>query len=239
MKQACGTFVKLDQKNTALLVFSLSAEMEICRKSIFHRHQKRENTAFFNLLIQETKDLAYQSGIDVFWVDEHQQIGDDFSSRFANAFQGLFDKGYENVVSIGNDCPDMTHQLLQDAIEKVRTKRLVIGPSKDGGVYLLGINRQIFDKIKFQQLPWQTSGLQHGLVKYFNSQKIECYLFHELNDLDLFRDVLHYAKSNPSRIISRFFKVITISKRSVLPVANNLIQSLLRYSYMGLSPPVV
>ncbi|MCK0191930.1 NAD(P)H-dependent oxidoreductase, partial [Arenibacter sp. F20364] len=31
------------------------------------------------------------------WVDEHQQIGIDFSSRFVNAFQRLFDKGYENV----------------------------------------------------------------------------------------------------------------------------------------------
>lgn len=97
MKKDCGTFVNLGQQNTALLVFSLSADNEITRESIFNKHQKKENAAFFDILIQQTKDLAYQSGIDVFWVDEHQQIGIDFSSRFVNAFQRLFDKGYENV----------------------------------------------------------------------------------------------------------------------------------------------
>ncbi|MCK0192367.1 hypothetical protein MWU84_20465, partial [Arenibacter sp. F20364] len=79
MKKDCGTFVNLGQQNTALLVFSLSADNEITRESIFNKHQKKENVAFFDILIQQTKDLAYQSGIDVFWVDEHQQIGIDFS----------------------------------------------------------------------------------------------------------------------------------------------------------------
>lgn len=237
MKKDCGTFVNLGQQNTALLVFSLSAEKEITRKSIFNKHQKKENAAFFNILIQQTKDLAYQSGIDVFWVDEHQQIGIDFSSRFVNAFQRLFDKGYENVVSIGNDCPDLTHQLLQDAIEKVQTKKLVLGPSRDGGIYLLGINRNIFDITKFQELPWQTARLQQSLEKYVQLEEEDCYLLDELNDLDFCKDVFNYVRLNPSTIISRFFEAIKLSIRIIIPVVNDFIRSLLSYSYVNFRAP--
>ena len=229
--------MKLDKKNTALLVFSLSAEKEIIRKTIFYKHQKKENTVFFKLLIQQTKAIADQSGIDVFWVDEHQQIGNDFATRFGNAFQRLFDLGYENVVSIGNDCPDLTHQLMQDAIEKVQTRKLVLGPSRDGGIYLLGINKNIFDITKFQQLPWQTSSLQQSLEKYVQLEEEDCYLLDELNDLDICKDVFNYVRLNPSTIISRFFEAIKLSIRIIIPVVNDFIRSLLSYSYVNFRAP--
>ena len=131
--------MKSDQPNTALLVFSLSAEREISRKSIFDTANRKAHVALFNVLIEQTKKMASQSGIDIFWIDEHQQTGNDFSTRFTNAFQRLFDAGYDNVVSIGNDSPDLTIQLLQEAIQKIASRKMVIGPSNDGGIYLFVI----------------------------------------------------------------------------------------------------
>ncbi len=229
--------MNLNQKNTALLVFSLSAEREVERKYIFDKQFKKENTTFFKLLINQTKQLAQQSGVDVFWVNEHQQTGFDFSTRFTNAFQKLFDLGYKNVISIGNDCPDLSHEILQDAIEKLRTKQIVLGPSKDGGVYLLGIKKAAFDNAKFLKLPWQTSALKLGLEKYLNSEKIAYDLLHELTDIDSGKDVGFFAKSSPSTVLVRFYKAIIASMKIVVRAVNDFRKFSYEYSYVGLRAP--
>lgn len=229
--------MKLDQQNTALLVFSLSAASEIDRKCIFDEYRKKEHVALFNVLIEQTQQLASQSSVDVFWVDEHQQIGDDFSTRFVNAFQKLFDAGYDNVISIGNDSPELTIQLLREAIHKLSTKKMVLGPSKDGGIYLFGLNKEVFDKTHLLQLPWETSLLQKGLQDYINSQKIAAEVFQELNDIDSLEDMVEYAKSNPATILGRFFRVIKANIKSEWVAPIKIVPSLLRLSYQGLRAP--
>ncbi|WP_437399481.1 TIGR04282 family arsenosugar biosynthesis glycosyltransferase [Flagellimonas lutimaris] len=232
--------MKLDQHNTALLVFSLSAEREISRKSIFDRGNRKAHVAFFNVLIEQTRKLASESGIDIFWIDEHEQTGNDFSTRFTNAFQKLFDAGYDNVVSIGNDSPDLTIQLLQEAIHKLGSKKMVIGPSNDGGIYLFGLNKEFFDKRELQGLPWQTSFLFNGLQDYINAQKIDAEILQELKDIDTLEDMVDYAVSNPTTILSKFFMAIKATMKSVWDTANDLAPSLLKPLYVGLrAPPVM
>lgn len=232
--------MKPNQKNTALLVFSLSKEREVERKAILEGPYKKGNKTLFSLLIEQTKKLALQSGIDVFWIDEHQQTGPDFSSRFTNAYQRLFDQGYENVVSIGNDCPDLTIELLTDAIASLRNKSMVLGPSSDGGVYLLGINRAVFDKDSFHRLPWQAEALQQGLETYGQTQDSEVEWLQELSDIDSFKDLRDYVQTSPSTVVGRLFKAIMESKRVVFSIFNDLIPSFFKYSHIGLrAPPIV
>ncbi len=44
---------------------------------------------------------------------------------------------------IGADCPDITAQLLDEAVLALRTHELVLGPAHDGGYYLIGLRRSI------------------------------------------------------------------------------------------------
>tara|TARA_Y100001001_G_scaffold66354_2_gene63974 strand:- start:14416 stop:15114 length:699 start_codon:yes stop_codon:yes gene_type:complete len=232
--------VKSDQPNTALLVFSLSAEREISRKSIFDTANRKAHVALFNVLIEQTKKMASQSGIDIFWIDEHQQTGNDFSTRFTNAFQRLFDAGYDNVVSIGNDSPDLTIQLLQEAIQKIASRKMVIGPSNDGGIYLFGLNEEFFDKKELQGLPWQTSFLFNGLKDYINAQNIDVEILPELKDIDTLEDLVDYTVSNPTTILSMLFMVIKATMKSVSDTAHDFVLSLFKPLYVGLrAPPVV
>ena len=232
--------MELNQKNTALLVFSLSVEMESKRKSIFDSCHKKENAAFFNLLIHQTKELASRSGVDVFWMDEHQQSGQNFSDRFANAFQNLFDKGYENVVSIGNDCPDLSHVILRDAINGLNANKVVLGPSKDGGVYLLGLNKAVFDRSEFIALPWQTAALKSGLETYFNSQGFSLPILDELMDLDTLNDVRRFATNRPTSDIGLFFTSVLSYLKAPLPLYRKTLHSSFQFISLGLrGPPTV
>ncbi|MGB7394037.1 MAG: DUF2064 domain-containing protein [Pricia sp.] len=144
----------MGQKNTdtAVLIFSLSARREAERKSLFDK--KKSDGKFFDVLIGRTRKLAAKSGVDAFFIDERQQQGHTFGQRYANAFQQIFDQGYTKVVSIGNDSPDLTADTLRKAIDEIQYNDLVVGPSADGGVYLLGMSASLFDKQEFLNLPW-------------------------------------------------------------------------------------
>jgi len=68
------------------------------------------------------------------------QQGRDLGERMHHAMQqGL--QGYQRVVLIGSDCPDITPHYLEQAFATLQQSELVIGPAKDGGYVLIGGQR--------------------------------------------------------------------------------------------------
>ncbi|MBZ9730873.1 DUF2064 domain-containing protein [Salegentibacter sp. JZCK2] len=222
---------------TALIVFSLSAEKEIHRKNIFGKRHHKENSAFFRQLILQTKHLADKSGVEVFWVDETKQQGSNFASRFANAFQELFDLGYQNVLSIGNDCPELTIEILQDAITQLQSKKLVVGPAWDGGIYLLGLNRAIFDQEQFLNLPWQSSSLYSNIIEQAALGSVLFHKLETLNDLDSGQDVCVFAKEYKFTYLGKFIRLLKSLLNKVFPTLDNIFLSKLRYIPLNLRAP--
>ena len=66
------------------------------------------------------------------------QQGDDLGSRMFNAFNQVSD--YDKKIIIGSDCLGITQQLIEQAYTHLDFHDVVIGPSEDGGFYLLGMN---------------------------------------------------------------------------------------------------
>ena len=171
-------------KDTAILIFSLSAKLEAERKSLFGKRNKKASKGFFDILINRTHQIASNQNADVFIIDESLQKGTSFGERYANAFQELFDLGYTKVLSIGNDTPDLTAKVLEQAIDRIQHNDLVIGPSTDGGVYLLGMRREFFNLKEFKALPWLQSSLFNTLVKGDFWIKAKAHYFGKLSDID-------------------------------------------------------
>lgn len=59
----------------------------------------------------------------------------------ANAFKDVFSDGYSPVVLMGTDIPTLPGYILEDALRSLEKKDLVLGPSLDGGYYLIGMHR--------------------------------------------------------------------------------------------------
>ena len=71
---------------------------------------------------------------------KHEQLGKNLGERMLNAFIVTFDMGYNNVIIIGSDCFELKPEIINNAFDQLKTKDIVIGPAKDGGYYLLGMN---------------------------------------------------------------------------------------------------
>lgn len=180
-------------QRTALLVFSLSATAESKNKSLLSSGKPSSQHYLFSELINRTQHLANSTAVDVVWVNENRQRGNNFAERFSNAYQDLFDDGYHNVVSIGNDCPDLSTSLLKSAIASLSQRGMVAGPSVDGGVYLLGYHKDNFNKSDFEKMSWQQDSLQSDILRCADQNNIQLEQFPVLMDLDSYQDVLHYV----------------------------------------------
>lgn len=191
-------------KDTALMVFSLSARKEAQRKTLFGRGRTAVTHNFFDVLIKQTAEIALSSGLDVIWIDETRQRGANFGERYANAFEDVFSQGYEKVISIGNDCPELTLGMLRAAIMQIKDKTLVLGPAADGGIYLLGLHRGAFNVEEFMALPWMGKTLFSELTTKASGKGLACICLKTLSDTDTAKDALYFAWRNPGCFLSLY-----------------------------------
>lgn len=199
----------MGQKNTdtAVLIFSLSARREAERKALFGGGKKQSACEFFDILNDRTQKLAAASGVDVFIVDEGQQRGRNFGERYANAFQQIFDQGYTKVVSIGNDTPDLTAETLRKAIVEIQQNDMVVGPSTDGGIYLLGLDRSLFHIDEFLNLPWLKDSLCETLMQSANWQKNGSFSLDILSDIDDTASLLRFVQTTSDDFLAEFIQL--------------------------------
>ena len=91
---------------------------------------------------------------------------------------------------MGSDTPLLTADHLKQSVQELERQDMVIGPSRDGGVYLLGFTREAYHKELFLQLPWLTSRLQQHLLYYADQVNCNFTLLEELSDVDSALDLI-------------------------------------------------
>lgn len=116
------------------------------------------------------------------------QRGYDLGERMHNAFSNAFDDGYRKVVIIGSDCAELTSGLISESYQRLEENDLVIGPSEDGGYYLLGMNK--FYGYLFDDIPWSTPEVLPRTLHLAEKSNLNIYLLPELNDVDNEKDWL-------------------------------------------------
>lgn len=86
------------------------------------------------------------------YYDKYIQGPGDLSEKLKRAFSQMFEEGYERVIVISPDCPELTGLRIKQAFTLLGKKDFVVGPLKDGGYYLLGMSKpavEIIDGVEF------------------------------------------------------------------------------------------
>jgi len=121
------------------------------------------------------------------------QKGDDLGGRMKDAFQQIFSHGAEKVVIVGTDIPDLNRTIIEQAISELDKNDVVIGPSKDGGYYLLGMKKMyndLFDDIKFSS----HSVLSETIFK-IEKLGLRYSLLPQLQDIDTEEELVHWLQN--------------------------------------------
>ena len=117
------------------------------------------------------------------------QIGRDLGQRMKNAFVHSFDEGFERVILIGSDIPDLPAQYLHEALNALESNGAVIGPSRDGGYYLIGFSRASFLPAVFEDITWSTSAVFRQTIAIFRKNELKVHLLPEWYDVDTAADL--------------------------------------------------
>jgi uncharacterized protein len=100
----------------------------------------------------------------------------------------------KSVVVIGADCPDITAEILNTAFESLNKSQVTIGPSYDGGYYLLGINRNFpqdnLDHL-LQDILWGSAKVFSQTMARVSQHNLKYHLLPKLHDIDTPEDLQH------------------------------------------------
>lgn len=173
-----------EQASTAILIFTRTAQEEAAVKTFAPKLGRKRNAAIAHTFIQHSHTVATATGLPVFTSSGPAQKGRTFGERLANAIGPVFEAGFEKIIIIGTDCPTLTSEVILRAGQKLKNGGLVLGPDKNGGVYLIGISKSNYSRQQFMALPWEKNTLQIGWEKYADRNSENIFWLKKQRDID-------------------------------------------------------
>ncbi len=116
------------------------------------------SSVFDRRIIAFTPDDG-RSAIEVLVTDDIciPQRGSDLGERLDAVIADAFEMGFGPVIVIGTDSPTLPPEYLTQALDHLQSRDdgVVIGPTDDGGFYLIGVSRQ--HEGMFNNVKWSSS----------------------------------------------------------------------------------
>lgn len=119
------------------------------------------------------------------------QSGKDLGKKMSQAIK-MVKKHASKVIIIGSDCPQLDKSMIAEAFKVLDDYDVVVGPSKDGGYYLLGLRK--WDQELFSNITWSSSTVLLETLERAKQLNLSVYLLTELRDLDDAEDYQHFLE---------------------------------------------
>ncbi len=187
--------------DTAILIFGRHAAIEAQHK-LSARPLTKGAQRLCRVLLQQTRRTAKAAGLPVVWVSSSEQQGSSFGERLCHALDQVWSQGYSRVLLVGTDTPDLSARLLRQAADTLQQGQAVLGAAKDGGIYLMGLQRGQYCPKALAALPWEQATLFRALHHYLvQTQQPTAVLAPVLGDVDNWDDVHQWVDQlGPSRL---------------------------------------
>ncbi|MCH9650932.1 MAG: DUF2064 domain-containing protein [Deltaproteobacteria bacterium] len=178
-----------------LLVFTLGAAVESRRRRLLpgslgraerRLHQKCLDDVLeagrsegFRLEVSCPRPLTLPSD-----AQRVSQLGSSFGERLVGALEDGFRRNGSPLFLVGSDIPDLQSAHLRQAAEHLKKtpRGVVIGPSPDGGIYLLASNLPLGELLL--RVRWCRSDCRQSLLDELRRAGLTPFLLEPLSDLD-------------------------------------------------------
>jgi rSAM/selenodomain-associated transferase 1 len=134
------------------------------------------------------------------------QAEGELGQRLEHAFSIMFSHGAQKAIVSASDVPDLSTSLIDDAMRALDTCDMVIGPSEDGGYYLIGTKKmhcELFDGI-----PWSTERVLSQTMGIAEALGLAVCMLPSLADIDTAADLRRWAKTGACYPIQDFIRSV-------------------------------
>lgn len=155
--------------------------------------QMLDHTRHITKALSTDRFLYYDRAVDKndTWPNDlyikKRQSGPDIATRIIHALKNVFNLGYEHIVIIGSDCLELDERIIRLAFRQLEHFDTVLGPTRDGGFYLLGIN-QLYPEL-FKATGWGTAQLTPEVLKIIHRLNKICFILSELANMVTVEDL--------------------------------------------------
>jgi hypothetical protein len=165
----------------------------------------------------------------------HFQRGASFAERLENAIDSLVRLGYQEIVVVGRDCPELEQSDIFEAFALLGRHRLVLGPDHRGGCYLIGIHAN--ERGKLNGICWQRNTDFRQILDRFGNEDV-CRLCVKI-DLDSLGDVWLLARSRSQwGTVADLLRELLLTCRFFLRRTAKLYPIEKQREYWQLPPPI-
>jgi rSAM/selenodomain-associated transferase 1 len=183
-------------KTRLLPTFTDKEAAELYRSLLLDQldHLRKLDTADFYLAFAPEHARRSMEQLAPPCFDLFPQQGEDLGARMQAVFARLFAAGHKHIVLIGGDVAPVPSIFFDEAYDFLAAagERVVLGPSRDGGYYLVGCNR-LTPQI-FAGMTWSHSEVLAQTRIKLASLKIDTHLLPTWFDVDTPDDV-HYLQA--------------------------------------------
>jgi rSAM/selenodomain-associated transferase 1 len=144
------------------------------------------------------------------------QNGTNLGERMKNCFIHAFAQGFHRVILIGSDSPDLPVTFLHNAFTELRTHEVVLGPSSDGGYYLIGFRDNTFLPSVFEGIPWSQPTVLLDTVKKIQQKNHRFSLLPVWGDIDTIADLKNLVKRNQDTAFKNSQTITYIQQHKIL-----------------------
>lgn len=205
-------------KKRLLIIFVKNPELGKCKTRLAATIGDEKALNFYKNMLKRTKEVAEKVGADKaiyyssfidgkdLWPNQPpfykflQNQNPDLGIKMQSAFEEAFQDGYESVCIIGSDCYALDEKAIEQAFNALENHDVVLGPSNDGGYYLLGMN-QLHPEL-FKNKEWSTESVAPETIQDFKSLNLKYSLLEELTDIDNEEDL----KTIPKEIVKKLLE---------------------------------
>ncbi|MCB1042095.1 MAG: TIGR04282 family arsenosugar biosynthesis glycosyltransferase [Acidobacteria bacterium] len=125
----------------------------------------------------------------------HHQVGDHLGLRLQNTVKQMIEDGFDKIIIVGSDCLGFDEETLSTWFSHLDQRDLLLGPTADGGYYLIGMSRN--HPGVFHNIPWSTDGVMTATLNRIEDLGLSYWMLEERFDLDTLEDLTAFRESLP------------------------------------------
>ena len=187
MKEALIVFVKNPEKGKVKTRLAADVGEEKALKIYYDLLEFSKSLIYSGLSTYIFHSPVLLQGL--FWggAKNKLQAKGDLGLKMSTAIQEVLNDGNDKVCVIGSDCFEITQEHIKEAFKALDKNDLVFGPAKDGGYYLVGMDK--LQNAIFEEMPWSQSDLLQTTLTKAKNLNLNYELLEELSDVDYVTDL--------------------------------------------------
>ena len=190
----CKTRLSKDigKKNSLKIQNLMTKHTVAVAKSLESRKLIQISLAVSGLGIKNSKRWSSELGIRRWNLQGKGCLGEKMKRQILINKKLFIQNKVENIIFIGTDLPDLCHQDILNTLQELKHNDLILGPSNDGGYWLLGLSKKIIINhihLPFIKIRWSSKSVLQNTIDNFAFTDLKYKFLHQKTDIDKLIDI--------------------------------------------------